>query len=244
MRRRLLAGLGGLGLVVLLAACGSGQITQTDTQVAGVNGASGNIGPIAVRNAELAFPDNAQGVFQPGSNATLVVTIVNTGITSDELLKITSPAADGVTIDGSPTGTKPLPGSYSISSGVDSDDQGSPVAPGTSSTTGSTGSSTVTSATSPAKTGASSTAPSSTGPNSTGPNSTGPSTTAAAAGPGKVAIVLTGLKTINNAPLRAGLTVPITFYFANAGQLTLDVPVGAPADSSAPTPTTSAPAQP
>jgi hypothetical protein len=60
-----------------------------------------------------------------------------------------------------------------------------------------------------------------------------------------VAIVLTGIKTINGAPLRAGLTIPITFYFAQGGQLTLDVPIGAPADNFTPTSAaSSAPAQP
>ena len=37
----------GLGLVAV--GCSAGQVTQTDTQVAAVDGASGNADPIAVR---------------------------------------------------------------------------------------------------------------------------------------------------------------------------------------------------
>ncbi len=47
-------------------------------------------------------------------------------------------------------------------------------------------------------------------------------------------IDLVGIKSLNGAPLRAGLTIPMTFYFAHAGQVTLpQVPIGAPADGAA-----------
>ena len=125
-RRRVLTrfapAVAGLGVAVLLVGCGAGQITQTDTQQSAVNGGSGQVGAIAIRNAELQWPDNPQGVFSPGSNATLIVTIANTGIDPDELIGVSSPAASSVTIDGSETGTKPLPGNFSIVSGVDVDD--------------------------------------------------------------------------------------------------------------------------
>ena len=208
VRRRLLAGLCGLGLAFVLAACASGQITQTDTVVAPVNGASGNAGPIAVRNAQLAFPSTGQDVYQPGSDAPLVVTIVNTGLTSDELVRVTTPAANQVTIDGAPTGTKTIPGSFSVSAGTDVDDQasGAAAAPTTSAT---------------------------------------PTSASGAAMPSTVSIVLTGIKSINGEPLRSGLTIPVTFVFAHGGQVTLNVPIAAPADNAtSPATATSAASQP
>jgi copper(I)-binding protein len=214
-------------LAALLAACGAGQITQTDTQVAAVNGANGSAGAIAVRDAQLAFPNNAQGVYPPGSTASLLVTIVNTGITPDELLKITTPAADAVTIDGSPTGTKVIPGPYSISSGTDPDDQSSSTRAGTSSSSTASGTPTATS-TSPSTATTPKSVPSTT------VTTTMPSTTAGIPAVGRVSIMLVGIKSINGAPLGTGLTVPITFYFAHGGQVTLDVPIAPPADNFTP----------
>lgn len=224
----------GLGLALLLSGCGAGQITQTDTQVAAVNGASGNAGPIAVRGAELAYPaGSAQGVFQPGSNAELIVTIVNTGVTDDTLTGVSTPAALGVTIDGSTTGTKDLPGGFALISGKDVDDRDT-TATAIPLTTESTGSTTTPSGL-PGATGTTGTATSGT----SGATTTEPSTTAGSsagslpgAKPGSVTITLTGIKTVNGAPLRAGLTIPITFSFARAGQVTINVPVAAPADNS------------
>jgi copper(I)-binding protein len=215
----------GLGIAALLVGCGAGQITQTDTQQSAVNGASGQVGMIAIRGAELQYPDNPQGVYTPGSNVTLVVTIANTGIDNDQLLSVSSPIATSVTIDGSPDGTKPLPANFSIVSGVDVDDSTAAVqVPTTSSPAPSSSSSVPSSATSTTKTS---------GTHASSTSTTAPtSAPAPALPPGSVKIVLTGLKTINGQPLRAGLTVPITFTFARAGQCTIAaVPVAAAPDS-------------
>jgi copper(I)-binding protein len=226
----------GLGIAVLLVGCGAGQITQTDTQQSEVNGASGQVGAIAVRDAALAFPDNPQGVYAPGSTATLVVTIANTGILNDQLLSVSSPDATSVTIDGSATGTKPLPGNFSISSGLDFDDSTGGVIPP------STGGSTVTAPPAPTtgspvtgspSSGASTPKTSTSGKSGAGSSSSAAPTTTAAAPtpPGTVKIVLVGIRTINGQSLRAGLTIPITFTFARAGQVTLqEVPIAAAPD--------------
>jgi copper(I)-binding protein len=236
-RRRVLTrfvpAVAGLGIAALLVGCGAGQITQTDTQRSAVNGASGQVGMIAIRGAELQYPDNPQGVYAPGSNVTLVVTIANTGIDNDELLSVSSPIATSVTIDGSPTGTKPLPGNFSIVSGVDVDDSdglgmqvsttSSGAAPSSSASAPSSSASTTKTSGSTATSGAHGSSTSTTAPTSA---------PAPALPPGSVKIVLTGLKTINGQPLRSGLTVPITFTFARAGQCTIGaVPVAAAPDS-------------
>lgn len=215
----------GLGLALLLSGCGAGQITQTDTQVAAVNGASGNIGAMAVRGAQLAFPaGSAQGVYAPGSDATLIVTIVNTGVTADTLTGVSTPAAVGVTIDGSPTGTKDIPGGFAVTSGQDNDgrDTTATMTPLTSAAATTT------------PTGVTGSAGAGTTGSATGSSTTEPTTVAqapAGGAPGQVTIVLTQLKTVNGGSLRSGLTIPITFSFAKAGQVTINVPIAAPADN-------------
>lgn len=221
----------GLGLAATVAACGAGQITQTDTQEPVVNGASGNVGEIALRNVQLAYPSGTQGVYPPGSTARLIITIINTGESDDTLQKVTSPAVTQVLINGSPTGTKPIPSGFSVSSGVDLDDES-----GTATATG-------TPTTPPAPTRAappsgpvSPTATSGvvpSGPPST-PNGSVPLTTPTSTRPqlpGKVTIDLVGIRSVNGHPLRAGLAIPLTFYFQHAGKVTIGrVPIGAPPD--------------
>lgn len=199
----------GLGLALALAACGAGQITQTDTQQSGVNGANGNAGPIALRDVQLAAPSGAPGSYQPGSNAVLIATIVNTGLSSDTLLKVTTPAAGAVLVDGSPNGTVALPGNFAVSSGQDTDDT-----KGTSSQPAPSSISAAPTTTSPA-----------------GSASAQPPSSQRPLPPGTTTIVLSGMRSINGGPLRAGMTIPITFIFAHAGQVTIqNVPVGAPPD--------------
>jgi hypothetical protein len=50
--------------------------------------------------------------------------------------------------------------------------------------------------------------------------------------PGSVTIDIVQIRSVNGGSLRAGLTIPMTFYFAHAGQVTLaQVPIAAPADN-------------
>ncbi|HEX3787669.1 MAG TPA: hypothetical protein VHW44_07405 [Pseudonocardiaceae bacterium] len=218
----------GLGLVAVLTGCGAGQITQTDTQQASVNGASGTVGAMAIRDAELAYPDNAQGVYTPGQSVSLVVTIVNTGVSDDTLTGVSTPAAAGVTVDGSATGTKLIPGGFAVSSGHDVDD--STVTPGpTTAITTTEPSNPPSEGTLPGSGAGSSSSAS--GTSGSAGSSVATSVNPVPGKPGAVRIVLVSLKTINGAPLRAGLTIPITFTFAYAGQVTVDTPVEAPPDN-------------
>lgn len=216
----------GIGLAAVLVGCGAGQITQTASQVSAVNGASGMAGPIAIRNVQLAYPNDKQGTFAAGSNARVIMAVINTGLADDTLVRITTPAATSVTIDGSATGSKLIPGGFSVASGVDDDD--STVGPSASSAP-----STVPSLATPSP--SSSSVPPSAPPSSgsVAPSSPVVTTTASAPQtPGKVVIELIGMRSVNGAPLRAGLTIPMTFYFAHAGQVTLpQVPIGAPSDT-------------
>jgi hypothetical protein len=220
---------GVLGLA-LLTACGAGQITQTDTQSSAVNGDSGMAGPLAVRNAQLAFPANTQGIYEPGSSARVIVTIVNTGLTADTLTKITSPAAVSVTIDGSTSGDKLVPGDFSVASGTDADDSFANAAASAVPTTTTPTPSASVGAGEPGSPASGAASPS----GSVSPSvSVVPSASAAPSAPGRITIELVGIKSINGGALRPGLTIPITFYFAHAGQVTLGhVPIGDAPDRS------------
>ncbi|GGM44547.1 hypothetical protein GCM10012275_14460 [Longimycelium tulufanense] len=115
----------GVGAALLLAGCSAGQITQTDTQVAAVNGAAMTQGDIAVRDAQLAYPKD--GDFYPqGADAPLIVTIVNTGDNPDKLVSVSSPDASGVRIEGSTE----LPGHFALRTPLtDPDDAARPGQP-------------------------------------------------------------------------------------------------------------------
>ena len=103
----------GLGLVAV--GCSAGQVTQTDTQVAAVDGASGNAGPIAVRNVMLAFPPDGNR-YHEGDDVPMTFVIANTGETPDKLLSIKSDAAEGeVEI----VGGKDIPARYALQAEYD-----------------------------------------------------------------------------------------------------------------------------
>jgi copper(I)-binding protein len=233
-RRRLVVGVPvGIALgALLLTGCGAGQITQTDTQVAAVNGASGDAGPIAVRNVELQYPGGT-GAYAPGSNASVTLTIVNTGVQADTLTGIVTPAAQSVLIDGSATGTKALPGGFSVSGGRSYDDQAS----GAPTTTTAEPTTTTETTTPPTTTGKDESTPTTGAVRTGAPGSATPTGAAASSAvqqPGTITVTLVGLKTVNGAPLRAGLTIPITFRFAKFGEVTVYAPIGAPADDQNP----------
>jgi copper(I)-binding protein len=209
-RRRLVPAALGFGLVLALAGCGAGQITQTDTQIAAVNGASGQAGPVGVRNAQLAFPANAARYYPKGSDAPLVAYVVNDGSSADRLVSVSSPAAASVNVQGSAA----LPAGFAVTAGEPA--AASPSAP-TSSSAGSSAPSTGTSAPS-----AGAGQPSSASP--------GASTSAGPLPVGKISITLTGL----NRDVRPGETIKVTFAFQNAGPVTLDVPIGPATENARP----------
>ncbi len=97
------------GSVALLgtAACGSGQIAQTATQVAAVPGTNVNIGPngsIQLRNLQIQYAD-PQG-YRAGENAPLVVRIFNSGEVAVSLVGVRADgAAESVVLTGGATPT-------------------------------------------------------------------------------------------------------------------------------------------
>ncbi|HWO68782.1 MAG TPA: hypothetical protein VNO31_53010 [Umezawaea sp.] len=222
----------GLGLAA--AGCSAGQITQTDAQVAVVDGASGDVGAIAVRNAQFAFPVSGHE-YKAGDEAAVVVTIVNNATTADKLLSVSSENGGQATLDGDVE----LEPNTAIASLFGELDRSSSARATPSITTTSTpsGSSSPSSSVTPSSAGSSSGNPSgSTDPSLTG--SSAPSSSAASSStsgrpsatssssaapgkPGKVGIVVKLTE-----ELSPGHTAKVTFLFEKAGPITLDVPIG------------------
>jgi periplasmic copper chaperone A len=98
-----------------LASCSAGQITQTDSQVAAVDGAYGDVGnSIALRDVLIPAPSSSDGTYPAGSNVPVLLTIVNQGTSADELISVTSPAADRVLV----LGTRIIPPGTNVTSTV------------------------------------------------------------------------------------------------------------------------------
>jgi copper(I)-binding protein len=82
-----------------LVGCGAGQLTQTDNQIAAVDGAYGNIGnSIALRDVLLPYPSTPTGTYPAGSTVPVVLTIINQGDQPDELVAVTSPTGKGLVL--------------------------------------------------------------------------------------------------------------------------------------------------
>ncbi|MGH3898951.1 MAG: hypothetical protein ACRDTA_12020 [Pseudonocardiaceae bacterium] len=93
--------------------CSAGQITQTDSQVAAVDGAYGDVGDnIALRDVLIPLPPGRNGTYPAGSNVPVLLTIVNQGTNTDELIAVTSPAADQALV----FGTKIIPPGANVTS--------------------------------------------------------------------------------------------------------------------------------
>jgi periplasmic copper chaperone A len=96
-----------------LAGCSAGQITQTDSQVAAVDGANGDVGNnIALRDVLIPFPAGHDGTYPAGSNVPVLLTIINQGTSADELIAVTSPAASQVLV----VGTRTIPPGTNVTS--------------------------------------------------------------------------------------------------------------------------------
>jgi copper(I)-binding protein len=80
----------GLAATVALSGCGVGQVSQMATQEPAVNGTSGNLGPISLRNVHLRAV-LAGDYVQPGRDVELLFVAVNSSPdVNDKLVSITS----------------------------------------------------------------------------------------------------------------------------------------------------------
>jgi len=217
-RRVLGAGVLALGAALVLAGCGAGQITQTDSQQPAVNGTYAQVKTIVLRDVAVQYPPSGPG-YAAGATPALTLTIVNQGAQDDTLVSVTTEDGAQATVGGS----KDVVAGHSLVIGPDdavestnevqttppsspSSSSEAPTATGTATGTSSTG--TATSSSSSAETPSSSATP-----------------TAAPATVGKGSVTLAGLKQA----LWPGQTIKVTFVFKNAGAVTVELPVAAPA---------------
>ncbi|GAB3475823.1 copper chaperone PCu(A)C [Amycolatopsis cihanbeyliensis] len=166
----------GLAAAIVVAGCGAGQITQTDTQQAAVNGAQATVGSLAIRDAVLAYPPN-DSVYRAGSSAELNLRVINDGDQPAELVSVSSDAAANAIISGAST----IAGRNVLVIGSTEGE-----VPDFQRPTG--------------------------GPDGEPER------------PGEGGIVLRGLAY----DVRPGMNVPVTFTFADAGQVTVELPIGVP----------------
>lgn len=110
-----------------LAGCSAGQITQTDSQVAAVDGTSGDLGnTIALRDAQIPYPSNPNGTYPAGSTVPVQLSIINQGTSTDELIAVTSPAAGQAIVLGT---MQIFPGATVISTAGAVPSAGAPTSP-------------------------------------------------------------------------------------------------------------------
>ncbi|MDT8911007.1 hypothetical protein [Amycolatopsis sp. PS_44_ISF1] len=221
-RRVLGAGVSALGAALVLAGCGAGQITQTDTQQPAVNGTYAQVKTLVLRDAAVVYPAQGAG-YSAGQSAPLTLTLVNQGAQDDQLVSVTSDATGGpATISGS---TAIVAGHSLVigpSDAVESTNQQGPSSSAPASQTSAP----------PTETGSpssSSGAPTSgndvatSGPASPSPSLLVPTEV------GVGTVVLPNLKQ----PLWPGQTIKVTFTFRNAGPVVVELPVAAPAHDQA-----------
>ncbi|CAN3131083.1 hypothetical protein ACNUDN_24435 [Mycobacterium sp. smrl_JER01] len=80
----------GAAMAVVVSGCSAGQVSQTATQEAAINGTAGNVGDIALRNIHLRASQTTDYV-QPGTEVDLIfVAVNNSADRPDRIVSITS----------------------------------------------------------------------------------------------------------------------------------------------------------
>ncbi|MFR9752829.1 hypothetical protein ACL02S_17590 [Nocardia sp. 004] len=99
------------GAVLALSGCGAGQISQTASQVAAVNGNRADVGSIALRNVHIVYPaEGTEYTNAKGGKAVIALSFINNSeYGSDELV--------GVTTDLGPVEITPATGESTVELG-------------------------------------------------------------------------------------------------------------------------------
>ncbi len=218
-RRVLGAGVLALGAALVLAGCGAGQITQTDTQQPAVNGTYAQVKTIVLRDAAVQYPTSGPG-YPAGATPSLTLTVVNIGTQDDSLVSVTTEDGTQATVGGSKT----VVAAHSLVIGPDDAVESTnevqttpPSAPSSTATSSSSATPTKSETNTPGSLTASST--------SEVPSSGPAATPTAPEKVGQATVKLPALKQ----PLWPGQTIKVTFVFQNAGPVTVELPVAAPA---------------
>ncbi|WP_028663083.1 copper chaperone PCu(A)C [Saccharomonospora halophila] len=101
-RRMVSAAVVAVGAALLVSGCAAGQITQTDSQVATINGTRAQAGDIAIRKAELAYPEGDDPLYRAGTSPGVAMYLVNESeLRDDTLVSASTDAAANVVLNGS-----------------------------------------------------------------------------------------------------------------------------------------------
>jgi len=221
-RRVLGAGVLALGAALVLAGCGAGQITQTDSQQPAVNGTHAQVKTIDLRNAAVQYPTSGPG-YAAGATPALTLTIVNRGGQDDSLVSVTTADGTPATIEGSKT----VVAMHSLVIGPDDAVESTNEAQATTSGAPTSSSGAPTSSGTPTGSSSASNSPGNLTATATSevPSSGPAATPTAPEKVGEATVTLPALKQ----PLWPGQVIKVTFVFQNAGPVTVDLPVAAPA---------------
>jgi copper(I)-binding protein len=221
-RRVLGAGVLALGAALVLAGCGAGQITQTSTQQAAVNGTHAQVKNIDLRNAAVQYPASGPG-YAAGATPALTLTIVNRDAQDDSLVSVTTEDGTQATIGGS----KEIVAAHSLVIGPEEAAESTNEVQPTSSGAPSSSTAAPTSTSAPAGSSSATNSPGNLTATATSEvPSSGPAATPTAPEKiGQATVTLPALKQ----PLWPGQVIKVTFVFKNAGPVTVDLPVAAPA---------------
>lgn len=205
----------GLAGVLGVTGCSAGQVTQTDSVQPAVNGNTGQVGDISLRDVRVAYPDD--GSYEPGDEVALQLTIVNDGDTATALESVSSDLSE---VDAELLGNPSLPGRFGLHVVVPEEPTGNE-APETS---GASETETSVTGTSVPETSGGEEPPST--ETSGGEVTTTEQPTRPADEPevGTLSIVFTGLLV----DLPIGRNVPVTFRFADGSEIEIALPIAAP----------------
>lgn len=215
---------------VALAGCAAGQVAQTASQANSATGATVTVNGIAIRDAQIAFPESTVGtqtaaVYRAGGTAPVEMHVINQSTQPDRLVSASSPVAGSVTVGGQtdlPAGTVMVVGGES---GTGEPSAASPIgSPDASSSPAPTNSALESPDTSPTgSASASGEAPAAGLQPPPALDALEPSTRFAQ-------VELTGLRE----DIQAGLSYEIVLTFERAGQVRVLLPVGYPASPRGP----------
>jgi copper(I)-binding protein len=232
-RRHIGTGLVAVWVILLSTACAAGQRAQTANEVPAIDATSAIIGTLSLQEVSIKTPPSGVA-YNVGDAADLQLAIINTGHAGDTLQSVSSPAASDFAVFANPAEAS---AAVSASPSGTASTSGSGSASASTSASGSVSSST---------SGSSSASASSTSSGSPSSGASASGSTSAGATPVSLAIAAGQLLSFgvtgNDAVLVLHLskklfpaaTVPITFTFANAGAVTLTVPVQISQHASAP----------
>lgn len=102
----------GLAGVLGITGCSAGQVTQTDSIQPAVNGNTGQVGDISLRDVRLAYP--ADGAYEEGDEVPLLLSIVNDGDEATALESVSVVDENVFPGDAELLGNPSLPGRYGL----------------------------------------------------------------------------------------------------------------------------------